>query len=74
MDVHYYPDPVLRERARPVEQFDDALADLAREMVKTMNEADGLGLAGPHRVAEVLRWDEAAREAPEDRPRSPPRL
>jgi len=47
MDVHYYPDPVLRERARPVEQFDDALADLAREMVKTMNEADGLGLAGP---------------------------
>jgi len=47
MEVRYYPDPVLRERTRPVEQFDDALADLAREMVETMNQSDGLGLAGP---------------------------
>ena len=47
MEVRYYPDPVLRERTRPVEQFDDALADLAREMVEMMNQADGLGLAGP---------------------------
>jgi len=47
MEVHCYPDPVLRERIRPVEEFDDALATLARDMVKTMNEANGLGLAGP---------------------------
>ncbi len=47
MELRYYPDPVLRERTRPVEQFDDALADLARDMVRTMNGADGLGLAGP---------------------------
>jgi len=47
MEVRCYPDPVLRERTRPVEEFDDALANLARDMVKTMNEANGLGLAGP---------------------------
>jgi len=47
MEIRYYPDPVLRERVPPVEEFDDALADLAREMVETMKAADGLGLAGP---------------------------
>jgi len=47
MEVRCYPDPVLREQTRPVEEFDDPLVDLARDMVKTMNEADGLGLAGP---------------------------
>jgi len=47
VDVRYYPDPVLRERTRPVEAFDGRLTDLARDMVRTMNEADGLGLAGP---------------------------
>jgi len=47
MEVRCYPDPVLRQRTRPVEEFGDALANLARDMVKTMNEANGLGLAGP---------------------------
>lgn len=47
MEIRYFPDPVLRERVPPVEEFDDALADLAREMVETMKAADGLGLAGP---------------------------
>lgn len=47
MEVRCYPDPVLREQTGPVEEFDDALANLARDMVKTMNEANGLGLAGP---------------------------
>ncbi|HUU11698.1 MAG TPA: peptide deformylase [Phycisphaerae bacterium] len=47
MEVYHYPDPVLRERARPVEQFDERLAALAADMVKTMTEANGLGLAAP---------------------------
>ena len=40
-------DPVLRERARPVERFDDALRRLADDMVETMHEANGVGLAAP---------------------------
>lgn len=39
-------DPVLRERAAPVETFDDALRRLADDMVETMHAAPGVGLAG----------------------------
>jgi len=47
MELHLYPDPVLRERCEPVEAFDEALAALAREMTRVMRENNGLGLAGP---------------------------
>ncbi len=42
-----FPEPVLRRPARPVEVFDDALADLARRMLALMHEAKGVGLAAP---------------------------
>ena len=42
-----YPTPVLLEKARPVEVFDDALRVLAKRMVEIMVEAHGVGLAGP---------------------------
>lgn len=45
--VRYYGDPVLRKRARPVSVFDDKLAALALDMLKTMYEANGVGLAAP---------------------------
>ena len=38
-------DPALRERAVPVEAFDDALRRLADDMVETMHAAPGVGLA-----------------------------
>jgi peptide deformylase len=38
---------VLREKARPVERFDRALAKLADDMLETMYAAPGVGLAGP---------------------------
>ena len=40
-------DPVLREPAKPVERFDRALRQLVKDMVETMYEAPGVGLAGP---------------------------
>ena len=40
-----YPDPRLRTRARPVEQFDAALGKLIDDMFETMYEAPGIGLA-----------------------------
>ena len=40
-------DPVLREPAKPVERFDKGLAALADDMLETMYEAPGVGLAGP---------------------------
>ncbi len=41
------PDPVLREVAAPVEAFDDGLRALAQDMLETMYEAPGRGLAAP---------------------------
>ena len=40
-------DPVLREPAKPVEQFDRTLRRLAKDMIETMYQAPGVGLAGP---------------------------
>ena len=40
-------DPVLREPAKPVTEFDPALRTLSEDMVETMRDAPGVGLAGP---------------------------
>lgn len=45
--IRYYGDPVLRRRALPVTRFDDALARLADDMIETMYDATGVGLAAP---------------------------
>ncbi len=37
--------PVMHRRCRPVETFDDELAELVADMVATMYAADGVGLA-----------------------------
>ena len=44
--IRQYGDPVLRMRAREVEQFDDDLVRLAERMTRLMREANGVGLAG----------------------------
>jgi peptide deformylase len=39
--------PILRKVCRPVEKFDDRLAQLLDDMAETMHEAEGAGLAAP---------------------------
>jgi peptide deformylase len=46
-DIRIYGDPVLRCQAEPVNQFDEALKDVAEQMFEIMFEADGIGLAAP---------------------------
>jgi peptide deformylase len=41
------PDPVLRRKARPVTRFDKELQTLIDDMVETMRDAPGVGLAAP---------------------------
>jgi peptide deformylase len=41
------PDPVLRRKARPVSTFDKNLQTLIDDMIETMREAPGVGLAAP---------------------------
>lgn len=45
--IRYYGDPVLRRPARPVTRFDEELARLAEDLVETMHDDDGVGLAAP---------------------------
>jgi peptide deformylase len=45
LDIRTFGDPVLKTRAAPVETFDDSLARLTEEMLATMRENDGVGLA-----------------------------
>jgi peptide deformylase len=47
LPIRTFGDPVLREPARPVEDFDEPLRRLADDMVTTMREAPGVGLAAP---------------------------
>jgi peptide deformylase len=45
--IRVFGDPVLRQRAREVEEIDGALARLAQDMIETMYAAPGVGLAAP---------------------------
>jgi peptide deformylase len=45
LDIRTFGDPVLKTRAAPVESFDGSLAHLAEEMLATMREHEGVGLA-----------------------------
>ncbi|MBS0383325.1 MAG: peptide deformylase [Proteobacteria bacterium] len=45
LDILEFPDPRLRLKAQPVETFDADLQKLADDMLETMYEAPGIGLA-----------------------------
>jgi peptide deformylase len=47
LEIITIPDPVLRQVAQPVERVDDALRRLADDMLETMYDAPGVGLAAP---------------------------
>lgn len=48
------PDPILREISKPVESINDALRQLADDMLETMYAAPGIGLAAIQ-IAEPIR-------------------
>nr|WP_272214116.1 peptide deformylase [Marinicella sp. W31]MDC2876455.1 peptide deformylase [Marinicella sp. W31] len=68
MPLIILPDPLLRKVSEPVERFDDDLKKLAGDMLETMYEAPGIGLAAiqvgvPRRLLVV---DVATRDEEED--------
>lgn len=46
MQIHVFPDPILRERAEKIEEITPEIAELGKKMVQTMQDANGIGLAG----------------------------
>ncbi len=45
LNILQFPDPRLRNKAKPVERVDDAIRQLVDDMFETMYEAPGIGLA-----------------------------
>ena len=45
LGIVHYNDPVLRKKGEKITVFDDSLASFAAQMVDTMHEAHGIGLA-----------------------------
>ena len=45
LNILHFPDPRLRNMAKPVAQVDDEIRDLLDDMLETMYQAPGIGLA-----------------------------
>ncbi len=64
LEIKRYPDPILKRKARPVEEINGSLQKLIDDMLETMYDAPGIGLAAPQ-VGESIRLivvDVSARE------------
>lgn len=47
LEIIRYPDPLLRQVAKPVEVIDETIRLLAEEMIEAMYDEKGVGLAAP---------------------------
>jgi peptide deformylase len=74
--IVYLPEPILRRKAKPVAKFDRDLQVLIDDMVATMREAPGVGLAAPQinlpMQLAVVEFAEGEDEAPENEDTPPP--
>jgi len=73
------PEPVLRRKAQKVTKFDDNLQTLIDDMVETMREAPGVGLAAPQigvleQIIVVEYYEKEEDEEREDAEAAPKRL
>lgn len=69
-EIVFVPDPVLRRKAHKVTTFDKDLQTLVDDMVETMRQAPGVGLAAPQvGIANRLIVVEYGEEEDEDAPK-----
>ncbi len=47
MEILVYPNPILSRKAEPVKEINDEICQIAQEMLDTMYDAYGVGLAAP---------------------------
>lgn len=55
LPIVYYNDPILRKPGEPVRDFDTELQRLSADMVETMHDAEGIGLAS-QQIGKALRF------------------
>lgn len=65
LHVVVYPDPVLRQKARPVPAVTEQVRRLAARMIELMHEEEGIGLAAPQ---VGVPWRLFVAHVPETRP------
>jgi peptide deformylase len=53
LDVLHFPDPRLRRPSEPIEKITDELRQLAADMLETMYDEPGIGLAAPQIGASI---------------------
>jgi peptide deformylase len=54
LEIRIYPDPMLTQKAKPVDVINDAIRQVLDEMAETMYDASGIGLAAPQ-VGRLVR-------------------
>jgi len=68
LDILVYPDPRLRTIAQPVKTVDDRIRTLIKDMIETMHDAQGIGLAATqvnvHEQVIVMQIAEDPQEEP----------
>jgi peptide deformylase len=67
LPILQYGDPVLRAKGERIEKIDDRIRELAANMIETMHDAHGVGLAA-QQIGEVLQLTVLDVSAVEDRP------
>lgn len=79
-EIVFLPEPILRRKAKPVTKFDKDLQTLIDDMIETMRDAPGVGLAAPQiNISQQLAVVEYAEgedeeEENEDAPPKPKKL
>ena len=55
LEITKLGEEILRQKAEPVAEVNDEIRTLANDMLETMIEADGVGLAGPQVYESITR-------------------
>lgn len=68
LEILKYPDPRLAEKSAPVKAINSEIRELAKNMLETMYEAEGVGLAAPQvgRQLRMLVMDPGWRDGPKN--------
>jgi peptide deformylase len=66
LPVFTYPEPVLAQKAQPVVEITPEIAMLIEDMIETMYESDGVGLAAPQ-VGKSIRLITLDESGPKER-------
>ncbi|NGX57402.1 MAG: Peptide deformylase [Chlamydiae bacterium] len=47
LPIAYYGNPILRKKCKDVEEFDDEIREFVNNMIETLEDKNGIGLAAP---------------------------